>query len=98
MIDESGQRVTHEYQSGIEVLVILLDVVHVVLGRLLLVHGVKVNAGIFGLDGLEESSESILEATSSQRLTTQATQRIRHTTWDRFAVAGTPLRPFQRPP
>ena len=63
---------THEYQGGIEVLVVLLDVVGIVLGRLPLVHGVEVETGIVGLDGLKESSESILEATSSRRSTVQA--------------------------
>ena len=62
----------HEYQGGIEVLVILLDVVGIVLGRFPLVHGVEVEAGIFRLDGLEESSESILKATSGQRSVMQA--------------------------
>ena len=56
----------YEYQGGIEVVVVLLDVVRIVLGRLPLVHGVEVEAGIVGLDGLEESPESILEAASAQ--------------------------------
>jgi hypothetical protein len=64
---------THEYQGGIEVLVVLLDVVRVVLGRLPLVHRVKVDAGIVGLDGLEERSESIVEAASAGRSATQVT-------------------------
>ena len=75
MVDESESRrwVAHEYQGGIEVLVILLDVVHVVLGRFPLVHGVEIDAGIVGLDGLEESSEGILEATFGQFSAMQAT-------------------------
>jgi hypothetical protein len=64
---------THEYQGGIEILVVLLDVVRIVLGRLPLVHGVEVDAGIVGLDGLEESSKGILEAASGQRSTTKGT-------------------------
>ena len=59
---ESGQRATYEYQGDIEVFVILLNVVGIVLGRLPLVHGVEVETGIIGLDRLEESFESILEA------------------------------------
>ena len=59
--------VTHENQGGIEVLVILLDIVHIVLHRLSLVHRIEVDAGVVGLDGLEERSESILEAGSVQR-------------------------------
>jgi len=65
--------VTDEYQGGIEVLVVLLDVVGVVLTRLPLVHSVEVDTGIIGLDGLEEGSESVLEAGSGQRSATQAT-------------------------
>ena len=63
---------TDEYQGGIEVLVVLLDVVGIVLSRLPLVHRVEVEARIIGLDGLEEGSESILEAGSSQRSAAQA--------------------------
>ena len=44
-----------------------LDVVRIVLGCLPLVNRVEVNACILGLDGLEESSESVLEAGSGQR-------------------------------
>ena len=53
----------------IEVLAMLLNVVHIVLDRLPLVHRVEVGAGIVGLDagGLEERTESILETTSAQR-------------------------------
>ena len=62
---ESGA--THEYQGGIEVLVVLLDVVRIVFGSLPLVHRVEVDARVIGFDGLEESSKSILEAASAQR-------------------------------
>ena len=64
---------THEYQGGIEVLVVLLDVVRIVLCRFPLVHRVEVDACIISLDGLEESSESILEATSGHQSETQPT-------------------------
>ena len=63
MIDNSTRRRTHEYQGGVEILVILLDIVSIVLGRLPLVHRVEVEAGVVGLDGLKERSESILKAT-----------------------------------
>ena len=55
---------TDEYQGGVEVFVVLLDVVHVVLGGLLLVHGVEVESGVFVLDWLKEGSESILDTES----------------------------------
>jgi len=42
--------VTHENERGVEVLVILLDVVYIVLGRLPLVHGVEVDVGVIGLE------------------------------------------------
>ena len=54
---------TYENQGGVEVLVVLLDIVHIVLGRLPLVHRVEIEAGIIVLYGLEEFSESILETT-----------------------------------
>jgi len=41
---------TYENQGGIEVFIILLDIVRVVLGRLLLVHRVEIEAGIVVLD------------------------------------------------
>jgi len=66
MVYRCGRWAAYEYQGGIEVLVVLLDVVGIVLGRLPLVHGVEVNARIAGLDGLEETSEGILEAASGQ--------------------------------
>ena len=65
--------VTHEDQGGVQVLVIFLDVVGIVLHRLSLVHCIEIEAGIVGLDGLEEDSEGILEATSAQRLAMYAT-------------------------
>ena len=68
------------------------------LGRLPLVHGVEVGAGIIDLDGLKESSESTLKATCGQRLATQAMHRVESTTLDRFAAMGTLYRRFQRLP
>jgi len=62
-----GRWAAYEYQSGIEILIVLLDVVGIVPGRFPLVHCVEVKAGIIGLDWLEESSESILEAGPSQQ-------------------------------
>ena len=64
--------ITHENQGGVEVLVILIDIVCIVLHRLPLVHRIEVEAGVIGLDGLEERSESILEAKSGQRSAVQA--------------------------
>jgi hypothetical protein len=86
--------VTDEYQGGIEVLVVLLDVVGIVLGGLPLVHRVEVDAGIIGLDGLKEGPESILKTTFSQWSAARTMEGVRRTTWDRFAVAGIPFRPF----
>ena len=86
---------THENERGVEVFVILLDVVHIVLGRLPLVHGVEVDTGIIGLDGLEERSQSILDATPGQRSTTQTMDGVERTTLDRFAAAGIPFRPVR---
>ena len=79
---------THKNECGIEVFVILLDVVHIVLGRLPLVHGVEVDTGIIGLDGLEERSQGVLEATPSQRTATQTMEGVKHTTLDRFVTVG----------
>ena len=74
--------VTHEYQGGIEVFVVLLHIVRVILHRLPLVHRVEIEAGVFGLDGLEECSKGILEATDAQRSTVRAM----------YSVSGVPLR------
>ena len=93
--------VAHENQCGIEVFVVLLDVIGVILHRLSLVHVVEVEAGIICLDGLEERSESILETVPAQRSTMQTTGYVVRTTWGRFAVVEARLyhfHPFQRPP
>ena len=62
---------TYENQGGIEVLIVLLDIVCVILGRLPLVHSVEVGAGVVGLDGLEESFESILKTVTGQGVVTR---------------------------
>lgn len=63
----SERHATYENQDGIEVLMMSPDKIHIVLGRLPLVHHVEVEAGIAGLGGLVERSESILEPTHAQR-------------------------------
>ena len=75
-----------------EVLAVLLDVVGVVVHRLSLVHGVEVEAGIVGLYGLEESSESILKTTPAERSTMRAMQCVERTTSDLFTAVGTLFR------
>ena len=93
---------THEDQGGIEILVILLDIVRIVFHRLPLVHRIEVDTGVIGLDWLEERSESILKTMPAQRSGTQAMYGVlRHTTSDQFTVVVTPFRcsqPFLRPP
>jgi hypothetical protein len=86
--------VTHEYQGSVEVLVVLLDVVRVILHRLSLVKGIEVEAGVVGLDGLEERSESILKAMRVQRLAIRATYGLKRTILDQFVAVGSPFRPF----
>lgn len=79
-IGNKERRAAHEYQGGIEVFAILFDVVGVVLDCLLLVRCVKVETGIVGLDRLKESSESIFETTSGQRLEIQVVSGVERTT------------------
>ena len=55
---------THEYEGGIEVLVVLLDIVNIIFDRFLPVRPIEIESGIIVLDGLKERSESILEAAS----------------------------------
>ena len=78
------QHTTYENEGGVEVLVVLPDVVGVILGRLPLVHGVEVETRIVVLDGLEERSESVLKTTFVQRHAVRATSVIRRTTLGRF--------------
>ena len=73
MSSNNELRATHENQGGVEVLVVLLDILRVVLGCLPLVHGVEVESRIISLDGLEECPEGILEAEFAQWSATQAT-------------------------
>ena len=61
IIVEVTRQETHEYQGGIEVLVVLLDVVRIILSRFLLVHRVEIESRVIVLDGLEERSESIFK-------------------------------------
>jgi len=77
---------TYEDQGGVEVLVVLLDVVRVILDCLLFVDRVEIETGIVILDGLEECSESILEAAIVQRHVVEAMLDIERTILDRFAA------------
>ena len=83
-------KITYEDQGGIEVLVVLLDIVCIIFGRLLLVHSVEIETGVVVLDGLEECSESILEATFVQ-VCGRSDVCVERTTLDRFAVEGCPF-------
>ena len=58
---------THENEGNVEVLVVLLDIVRIVLGRLPLVDGVEIETRVVILDRFEERSESIMKATSVQQ-------------------------------
>ena len=101
MSGKSKQRATHKYQGGIEVIIVLLDVVRIVLNRPSLVHGVEVELRIIGLDGLEERPESILKAAFGLQSAARATWSFIRTTLDQFSVAGTlvrSFRPFRRRP
>ena len=90
MSRERGNQTTHENEGGVEVLVVLLDVVRVVLHRLPVVHRIEVEAGIVGLDGLEECPESILQATFGQRpKRCSILWRVGRTTLDLFSAVGT---------
>jgi len=54
---------THENQGGVEVLVVLLDVVRIILRCLLLVHGVEIETGVVVLDWKEKRSKCLVNAT-----------------------------------
>jgi len=69
---ERTTKAAYEDQGGVEVLVVLLNIVCVILDRLLLVHGVEIETGVIVLDGLEEYSESILKAMFVQRHVVEA--------------------------
>ena len=62
----AARQATHEYQGSIEVLVVLLDVVHIILCRLPLVYCIEIEPGVVSLDGLEECSESVLKTGTRQ--------------------------------
>ena len=55
---------THENERNVEVLVVLLDIVRVILGRLPLVNRVEVEARVVVLDRFEERYESVMKAAS----------------------------------
>jgi len=61
---EREQYAIYKDQSGIEVLVILLDILHVILCCLSLVDGIEIKAGIVALDRRQECAQSILYADS----------------------------------
>ena len=86
---------THENERNVEVLVVLLDIVGVIVGRLPFVDGVEVESRVIVLDRWEERFESILEAISVQLPATQPTQGPKRTTLDRFAVVTCPVRPYR---
>jgi hypothetical protein len=52
---------THENQGGIEVFVVLLDIIGVVFCRLFLVNCVEIETSVIVLNGLEKRPKSILE-------------------------------------
>ena len=53
---------THENQGGIEILVVLLDVLCVVLHSLSFIHRIEIELGVIVLDGLEVDPEGLLDA------------------------------------
>jgi len=67
MDSENERWVTYENQGGVEVLIVLPDIVRVIFSCLLFVRRIEVEAGVVGLDRWKEGSESILEAVSVQR-------------------------------
>ena len=91
----SERHTTYKNQGGIEVLVVLLDIVGVVLGRLPLVHCVEVETSVVILDGLEERSESILEATDGKSDIVETRQDIERTTLDQSVAEGRPFHPLR---
>jgi len=92
---EKKKEPTHENQGGIEVLVVLPDIVRVVFGCLFLVRRIEVETGVVALDRLKEHPESILEATSVQRPATQPMQNAKRTILGRFAVVESPFHPYR---
>ena len=84
----SERYTTHENQSGIEVLVVLLDVVRVVFSRLSLVHRVEIESSVVVLDGLEQCPKSILEAAFVQQHVVETMWDVERTTVDQSAAEG----------
>ena len=54
--------VTYENQGGIEILVILVQVLGVILRSLSLIHRIEIEFGVVILDGLEVDPEGLLDA------------------------------------
>ena len=67
---EIKKELTDENQGGIEVLVVLPDIIRVIFSCLFLVCRIEVESGVVALDRLKEHSESILEAIFVQRSAT----------------------------
>jgi hypothetical protein len=87
LVSDGMRWVTHEYQGGVEVFVVLLDIIHIVVGRLPLVNRIEIESRIVGLDGLKKRSESVLKATFPQRPAILTMWRVERTTLGQFAVA-----------
>ena len=67
---------THENQGSIEVLVILLDIVHIIFRCLLLVYCIEIETRVVVLEGLEERSEGISETTVIRWSAIRAAQHV----------------------
>ena len=61
MANKDEWYMAHENQGGIEVFVVLLDIIGVVFCRLFLVHCVEIETSVIVLNGLEKRPKSILE-------------------------------------
>ena len=57
---------THENQGCVKIFVVLLDIHIIVLVRLSFVHGVEIELGIIGLEGLEVRPQGLLDTTWRQ--------------------------------
>ena len=58
----SRKLVTYENQGGIEILVVLVQVLGVVLHSLSFIHRIEIELGVVILDGLEVDPEGLLDA------------------------------------
>lgn len=92
---ETKKELTHEDQGGIEVLVVLPDIIRVIFSCFFLVRRIEVETGVVALDRLKEHPESILEALPVQRPATQPTQDLRRTILGQFAVVESPFHPYR---